>query len=125
VTTPLDVPTARARLRTRLAVAPRPVGATEFVHVSNAAMRAASVVGHRRAGERAPFTGWEVVAVGEALDPAAFGYYTVSELAEARPSWLAALELPDGWSFRFVDDTLVDCVSPAGETVPIGLRVRG
>ena len=114
---------AQARLATRLHVTPAPVTATQFVQVSTAAMQDGSVVGHRCDDERDPFTGWTIVSSADVLDEARFGYHTVRELARDRPAWMVALILPRSWSFRFEGDSLVDCVSRAGETHAIGLNV--
>jgi hypothetical protein len=111
------------QLIARLNVEPEQVTATQFVHVSAGAMSAAEVVGHRGDDESGPFTGWTVVSATEVLETASFGYYTVRELARQRPAWLAAMILPRSWSFRFSGDTLIDCVSPAGETSEIGLSL--
>ena len=114
---------AEQRLIAELDLTPEPVTAMQFVHVSDEALRAGSVVGHRRERASGPFTGWEIVSPTDELEAASFGYYTVRELAARRPAWLAALSLPRGWSFRFVAETLVDCVSPAGETHAVGLSI--
>lgn len=114
---------AQRQLIAQLNVEPEPVTATQFVHVSAGAMGAAVVVGHRGDDESGPFTGWRVVSTTDEVETASFGYYTVRELARQRPAWLAAMILPRSWSFRFSGSTLVDCVSPAGETYAIGLRI--
>lgn len=114
---------AEQRLIAQLDITPEPVTAMQFVHASDEAMRAECVVGHRRDRASGPFTGWEIVSPADALDSASFGYYTVRELAARRPAWLSALSLPRCWSFRFVADTLHDCVSPAGETRAVGLSI--
>jgi hypothetical protein len=114
---------AQQRLIGLLNIDAQPVGAMQYVHVSNQAMRAVSVVGHRRDEEDGPFTGWEIVSTTDVLDSASFGYYMVRELTEQRPAWLVALYLPPGWSFRFVGNTLVDCVSVHGETYTVNLSI--
>lgn len=107
----------------RLNVAAEPVGDEQYVHASNAALRAVSIVGVRRK-EDDPFTGWEIVAASEDPGAAQFGYSTVKELAAEHPAWLVALQLPVGWAFRFVGNTLVDCVSPEGVTHRLGIEVK-
>ena len=114
---------AQQQLIAQLNVEPESVTATQFVHVSTGAMAAAEVVGHRGDDASGPFTGWTVVSTTDVPETASFGYYTVRELARQRPAWLAAMILPRSWSFRFSRSTLVDCVSPAGETYAIGLSI--
>jgi hypothetical protein len=116
---------AQRQLMRRLNIRPQPVQARQYVHVSKQAMSAPSVVGFRREEENGPFTGWEIISTAEAPEFASFGYYRVDELAAQHPAWIIGLPLPAGWSLRFVGNTLIDCVSPAGETHAVVLSFEG
>jgi hypothetical protein len=111
------------RVLEALGAAEQRVHAEQYVHVSSSAIDAPGIVGYRR-NEQDPFTGWEIIATTEDVESATFGYYSVRELSAKRPEWLIALPLPAGWSFRFVGKTLIDCVSPDGETHPMNIFVE-
>jgi hypothetical protein len=109
-------------LQQRLNVRLQPVQVEQYVRVSEAALRAPSVVGVRVA-DKDPFTGWQVVATSEVPAQATFGVLKVRELASEHPAWLLGLQLPTGWAFRFAGNTLVDCVSEDGETHSVRISV--
>lgn len=98
------------------------VAPDQYVRVSRDAMQSTSVVGHRQPDPEAPFTGWQIVSAGTA-DEAEFGQYAVRELARARLAWIAPLVLPTGWAFRCVGHTLVDALSPQGQTFELLVSV--
>jgi hypothetical protein len=91
------------------------VAADQYVRVSREAMHSTSVVGHRQPEPEAPFTGWQMVSAGTA-DDTEFGQYAVRELARSRLVWIVPMVLPTGWSFRCVGHTLVEALSPQGQT---------
>jgi hypothetical protein len=109
-------------LRQHLNVPLQPVRDEQYVRVSEAALRAPSVVGVR-VEDKDPFTGWQIVATSETPAQAAFGVLNVRELASEHPAWLLGLQLPTGWAFRFVGNTLVDCVSENGEIHSVRISV--
>ncbi len=99
----------------QLGLSGEPVEASQYARVSTAAFGAVSVLGRRERDPENAFTGWQI----ESTDPSAndaFGMYTVREIAAKRLIWMAPLALPPGWAFRFVGNTLMDTVSPTGDT---------
>src|SRR5690349_12353707 len=109
-------------LAQRLSITMTPVRDEQYVHVSEAALSAPSVVGVRLS-DSGPFTGWEIIATSEVDERPQFGYVSVRELAAEKPVWLVGLQLPVGWAFRFVGNTLIDCVSDSGKTIPLKISV--
>ena len=117
-----DFERQQGELLSLLGVEGRPVDESNYVHVSDSAERAASVVGVHIA-DQPPFSGWQILATTEAPALAKFGYCTVAELRDAHPAWLLALPLPAGWAFRCVGDTLIDCVFEGGERKVVNMSV--
>ncbi len=91
------------------------VASDQYVRVARDAMDSTSVVGHRLPELEAPFTGWQIVSAGTP-DEAEFGQYAVRELARSHLVWIVPMVLPTGWSFRCVGHTLVEALSPQGQT---------
>jgi hypothetical protein len=98
------------------------VDAGQYVRVSSVALHAVSVVGYRRPESELTFTGWEIVSASSPTSKG-YGLYALRELSRLRLVWIAAMILPTGWAFRFVGQTLVDCVSPQGETREIMVSI--
>lgn len=98
------------------------VAADQYVRVSRDAMHGTSVVGLRQPDPEAPFTGWQLVTAGIS-DETEFGQYAVRELAQSRLAWIVPLVLPTGWSFRSVGHTLVEALSPQGQTFELLVSV--
>ena len=98
------------------------VAAGQYVRVSRDAMHGTSVVGLRQPDPEAPFTGWQLVTAGIS-DETEFGQYAVRELAQSRLAWIVPLVLPTGWSFRSVGHTLVEALSPQGQTFELLVSV--
>ena len=109
-------------LSRRLAIQSQAVGDEQYVRVSERATSAPSVVGVR-SPDTDPFTGWIVVATSETPAQARFLVYSVRELLAEHPAWQLGLQLPVGWAFRYVGNTLLDCVSETGETHDVRISV--
>lgn len=114
---------SQQRLLHELGVNEDHVAASQYLEVSQEAMRSVSVVGYRREDQEEPFTGWQIVATTGAAAEDSWGMYSVRELAAHRLVWIVPLVLPVGWSFRCVGNTLVDCVSPARQTHPLNISI--
>lgn len=111
------------KLMRSLGVEAQPVSATQRVRISSDALSATSIVGRRERETDPIATGWQFIAASEEGNQE-FGLYTVRQVAEQHPHWCAALALPAGWTFRYVGRTLIDCVSPSGETHKVMLSVE-
>ena len=98
------------------------IAADQYVRVSDDAMHGTSVVGLRQPDPEVPFTGWQLVTAGIS-DETEFGQYAVRELAQSRLAWIVPLVLPTGWSFRCVGHTLVEALSPQGQTFELLVSV--
>jgi hypothetical protein len=113
---------AQEKLMQVLGVVAEPVSAGQYVRVSNDALTATSIVGTRERETDRIASGWQLIAASESGNEQ-FGLYKVSQLAGQHPSWCAAFALPPQWAFRFVGNTLIDCLTPAGETRSVMLSV--
>lgn len=95
------------------------VTAGQYIRVSQDGMDSVTVVGFRHQEDEPIFSGWQLVSPGSIAQNEVFGLYTARELAAHRLVWIVALVLAAGWSFRCVGNTLVDAVSPAGQTYTV------
>jgi len=99
------------------------VAAQQYVRVSNDAMRAIAVAGHRLSESEPSFSGWQIVSATLSGNET-HGLYTMRELAGEHLVWLTAMILPTGWAFRFVGNTSIDCVSPARDTYQLMFSIE-
>jgi hypothetical protein len=113
---------AQEQLLQLLRVDPQPVRAAQYLRVGQSALAEVSAFGHRFPEPASEFAGWQICGTEQPTGDT-FGQYTVRELAHLRLAWIPALCLPTGWSFRFAGKSLVDCVTPAGETREVMLSL--
>lgn len=91
----------------------RPLEPGQYSRIAIDALDADEVVGQRGGAPSSTFSGWQVEAASPAGN-ASFGQYSVEELVELAPFWLALLALPAGWAFRVARGEPAEVTSPAG-----------